>query len=181
MSQPGLPKVIAPKQSTATGGDDEASAMTEPTGIVVAAPAPGISDIDSWLKPNSEASTVFNLKSVSKSSKVWMFYHEVTGMKKDADKEKIPPNYNEDKGVFACCNKCGDLLMIAKKDNKGNATDFRNSGVDGHLKSNKHSTTWQMLVETVDASTSGTKKRKTNQSSIASFLAPPGKDRKSVV
>lgn len=165
MSQPSLPpEEIVPQLST---GADDASALT----------APSAADITIWLKPNPKASVIFKLKSrgVRATSKIWKFFHLVDGVKDGVDDSMLPEKWkqNEKKdlpSLFACCNTCGDLIVIGKV-KVGGGQNFTNTGMLTHLGSGKHGTTLDLLCAQVESQlVGGEKKRKIQkQSSIDSF------------
>jgi hypothetical protein len=126
------------------------------------------------LTVNAEsAELLFHLEKHS-SSKIWMFFHHVTGVKKDIDLSSLPSNWSKDFN-FACCNDCGHLCKVGTMDSKSGKCSFdTQAGMLSHLKSSRHSTTVQLLFESINSisSVSGNKRK---QSSIASWAMPaPG-------
>jgi hypothetical protein len=159
MSQPSPPDEVVPTGLSVT---DDVSALTPPTGGIAAA-----SIVENWLKPNSVAGDIFSLEKRQGLLKtpLWRFFHIVKEPKDDVDEAALPANWNED-NVFACCNNCGDLVVVAVKDSKsGKPKSWRNTSMAAHLSSGKHSTTVSILDEQFSDSN---KKRKT-QSSIIGF------------
>lgn len=165
MASSNPPKEISPTASSCAG---DASALTEPTGTEIS------SSLETWLKPNSMASNVFELVKRTGSNitnPVWKFFHIVKGVKVNVKDSDLPAKYSRfsNTQTFACCNSCGDIFVVAEtgKYAKGR-THWRNTSMLSHLTSNKHSTTAESLNELIENHTEGNKKRKA-QSTLHDF------------
>lgn len=174
MSSP--PEEINPDAAAAAAAPDDASALTltvvgtqEESSTTAAAASALLKNKEEWERANIQAAQLFNLVKRQGSlitSNIWKYFHFVKGVKDGVDPSSLPGNWNSN-FLLACCNSCGDLIKFGEIDSKGKEVKKRNSGLDQHLNSNKHSTTLSILEKL----TSEGKKRK--QPSIASFLPPP--------
>jgi hypothetical protein len=149
MSKPGLPpeKIVFDESvaaSTITTTDEE----------------------ESWLTPNSEASKLFVLKprGGKATSDAWKYCHLVDSVRTGVGSSHLPRKYiqNPDR-VFACCNKCGDLMMLPKKHKSASP-----KGVEHHITHGKHHTTLLALSE-LTAASSASSSSKRRQASIEEY------------
>lgn len=124
-----------------------------------------------WLTKNEKASAMFhlNMRFGGKVKAIeWKYFHVVSSVKKDAKKDDLPPNWKENHGrtVFACCNACGALVAVAKKDEKTlKPSAWRNSSMLSHLNSKDHKKITakkltEQIADALAASKANPKKRK---------------------
>ena len=130
-----------------------------------------------WLQPNPAANAVFDLekRDGNTKTKAWLFFHIVKGVKENIEDANIPKKWSAtaaDKNqVLACCNMCGDLVVVGDRNKYGKKLHCRTTSMISHLASGKHSsTTADILYEQIQTiNGNGSDKKRKVQSTLLGF------------